>query len=96
MSRCRACEPSARGPRAPTLPRRALGLARWAAPGVTLALMPKCPACFAAYIAIWTGVGLSFTAAYYLRLALIIFCTASLAYLAAAYLRRRFIRSAQP
>ena len=31
------------------------------------ALMPKCPLCLAAHLALWTGLGLSFTAATYLR-----------------------------
>ena len=93
MSRS-CCDPD--GPRPPALVRRALGAARWAAPSITLALMPKCPACFAGYIALWTGVGLSFTAAYYLRIALIMICGLSLAVLAAAHVRRRWESHVHP
>jgi hypothetical protein len=41
--------------------------AGWILPGILLALMPKCPACVAGYIALATGLGVSFTAASYLR-----------------------------
>ena len=54
---------------------------RWAVPSVLLAVMPKCPACVVAYVALLTGVGISFTSAWYLRTGLILVCFAALVYL---------------
>ena len=53
-------------------PRRTfVGLAGWVVPGTILAIMPKCPACLAAYVAVGTGLALSATVAASLRMALI-------------------------
>jgi len=46
-------------------------------PVVILAVLPKCPACLAAYVALGAGIGLSLTAATYLRLSLVVACVAS-------------------
>jgi len=55
--------------RSPAWRRRAGGLLSWLAPTAVLALMPKCPACLAGYIALATGIGLSLPTAEFLRAA---------------------------
>ncbi len=62
--------------------RRSGEAARWLGPGALLLLMPKCPACLAAYVALWTGLGLSVTVAEHLRTGLITACVALLSYTA--------------
>jgi hypothetical protein len=63
-------------------------IAACAFPGALLVLMPKCPACLAGYVAVWTGFGLSLATATYLRWALLILCAASLSYLALKWMGR--------
>lgn len=61
--------------------KRSTAVAEWLVPGLLLVLMPKCPACFAAYIALATGIGLSLPVASFVRTTLIVMGVAALAFL---------------
>ena len=74
--------------------RRSSALVEWAVPITALALVPKCPACFAAYILLFTGVGLSFPAATAVRWAIIVLSVTALAYLLLRGARRALMRNA--
>ena len=53
--------------------------------GALLVLMPKCPMCIVAYIALVTGVGVSVSTAAYLREGMLLLCVSALGYLAVKY-----------
>lgn len=58
--------------------RRAGDLARWIIPGATLVLLPKCPICLAAYVALFSGVGITVARASSLRTLIQTLCIAAL------------------
>ena len=84
---CSEGEPTGSPPARPsnllpgTWPRRITGFIQWAIPVTALALMPKCPMCVAAYVVLFTGIGLSLSIAAAVRWVLIAFSIAALAYL---------------
>jgi hypothetical protein len=57
--------------------------------GTMLVLLPKCPVCIAAYLAVWTGAGIAAPIAGHLRLAMVAIFFASLAFLVV----RRFLKT---
>ena len=70
------------------LSRRFFDIAGWAVPGALLALLPKCPACLAVYLALGTGIGISVATATILRTSLVSLCLASFLYLAARFVSK--------
>lgn len=68
--------------------RRGREAAGWIIPTATLALLPKCPLCLAAYLALATGIGISLPAATFVRTTLVVLCVASLVFIAAIQGRR--------
>ncbi len=54
-----ACCDGANGRKMPTRLRRVREIIAWILPSAILVLVPKCPACLAAHVTLWTGLGLS-------------------------------------
>jgi hypothetical protein len=73
--------------------RRTRGAAAFALPSIALALLPKCPMCIAAYLAIGGGLGVSLSTAAHLRTALVWLCWSVLVLLAARMAMRLASRS---
>lgn len=68
--------------------RRLGATVEWAIPLTTLALVPKCPACVGGYILLFTGIGLSVSAAAAVRWTVIALCLSALSYLLLRSVRR--------
>ncbi len=62
-----ACCEAASDRKTPTWVRRVREIFAWVCPSAILVLLPKCPACLAAYVTLWTGLGLSLSTTAYLR-----------------------------
>ncbi|HEY6374960.1 MAG TPA: hypothetical protein VIX90_05485 [Edaphobacter sp.] len=78
------------GPHPPSLPRRGARAVGWVLPSAVMVLMPKCPMCVVAYVAVVTGAGISVAAAAELRVGVLVLCVMVLGWGAAkAFLRRR-------
>jgi hypothetical protein len=85
---CR-CQTARDTARRPASRRRRIGeILGWIFPTTALALIPKCPACVAAYVALATGIGISVPAATHLRTSMVFVCAASLVLLAARRIKR--------
>jgi len=99
MSNCPLCNldpaPNPAGPnpndgKRPTgLLRRAWRSIQWLLPATLLVLMPKCPLCVAAYVALFTGIGITVSTARWIQILMLVFCLTSLAYLAVRRWRSR-------
>jgi hypothetical protein len=80
------CQMATRGPgRAPrpaSRLRRRGEIVGWIIPSATLVLLPKCPACVAAYVALCSGVGISVASAANLRISMLMLCVVALLCLA--------------
>jgi hypothetical protein len=72
--------------------RRGGEIAGWIVPSAMLALLPKCPICVAAYVALATGIGISLPTATYLRAMLVVLCATSLVFITARRLRSLMTR----
>lgn len=60
--------------------RRVRKIAGMVLPGTLLALMPKCPLCLAAYVALGTGFTMSYASAHTLMQVLTLLCISALAF----------------
>jgi hypothetical protein len=76
--------------------RRAVGVWQWLLPTAILALLPKCPACLAAYVMLWTGVGLSFSTAGIVRTTLLVLSIATLLYAIVRQVKSFFVKENRP
>ena len=78
----------------PGLFRRAWRGIQWLFPTTLLVLMPKCPLCVAAYVALFTGMGITVTAARWIQMLMLTICLISLSYLTVRLIRKARCSSA--
>jgi hypothetical protein len=62
---------------------------QWLVPATVLMLIPKCPLCVAAYVALFTGIGITVSTARCIQVLMLAISLTSLAYLAVRHRRRR-------
>ncbi|RBP47319.1 hypothetical protein DES53_101116 [Roseimicrobium gellanilyticum] len=93
---CRAASTKSSSNRMSIPARRRVNLTGWLLPSALLVLMPKCPACMAAYIAMATGLGISLPTAANVRLMLITLCITSLSWLTIRTLHRLCLNRTRP
>jgi hypothetical protein len=93
------CQMTTRGresaPQLPSRWRRGHEFAGWFIPGAILVLLPKCPICLAAYVAMLSGIGISFATASLLRTSLLILCLAAPLFLVGKRLSRLELKPGQ-
>jgi hypothetical protein len=58
-------------------------------PAALLAVMPKCPFCVVAYVALFSGIGISVSTARWIQVLMLVLCLGSLGYLVVRYWRGR-------
>ena len=96
MSNRNCCDRATRdrgnAPRPESRWRRGSTIAAWIFPGASLALLPKCPVCLAAYVALASGIGISIQTAAVLRTSLLVLSVATLLFLALKYLCRSHVK----
>ena len=68
--------------------RAVVATTKWIVPTAVLALLPKCPMCVAAYIALVSGFSVSLSVATWIRTGLLVACLCALTYLSAGTLLR--------
>jgi hypothetical protein len=78
--------------RASTGTRRGLEVVAGASSIGVWVVLPKCPMCLAAHLALWTGLGLSIAEATYLRWSLMILSVVLLCWVVARQIGRRHAR----
>jgi hypothetical protein len=69
--------------------RRGIDIAGTVVPTAILVLLPKCPACIVAYLAMGTGIGVAVSTASHLRTLVLVLCVACLASVVARAALRR-------